>query len=219
MDVANAWQAATSKLPLPTQDGLNEWIGLLPSIVWDVLHVETDETLLEFTSSDEATDASMFAKLYQYAQMLQEQPQLLRGQVNLDTKETYRPLLQWLGGYFVKMIGPGVWYDEIIRRIKHAEAEGCELVVVTGLRFPGDAERILEVRGIVVRIIRSDAEERDETDPTERERLTIPYQVTIYNDGTLEDLATVASQFYHDLTSGQLQVAYHAGPAPMPAVV
>lgn len=210
MEVANAWQKQTKAVPAATQAGLNEWIGLLPPILYDILHVDTDAALLEFTLADQAQDASMFDKLYQYAELLKVQPHLLQNEINANVKETYRPLLQWLGGYLVKMVSPGVWYDELIRRIKQAERDGADLAVITGLRFPGDAERVLEARGVVVRIIRAEGEDRDETDPTERERLTIPYQVTVYNDGSMADLAQAACNLHHDLTTGQLQVTYHA---------
>jgi len=209
-EVANAWQAATKMPPQPTQAGLNNWISLLPPIMWDIVHAETDKTLLQFTAGDQQQDPSMFDKLYQYAELVQAQPNLLRETITAENKELFRPLLQWIGGYMVKMVNPGVWYDEIVRRIQRSEAEGHDLAIVTGLRFPGDAERILSARGIIVRVIRNDAPDRDQTDPTEREQLTIPYQVTVHNNGSLAELAEAACRLHKDMSQGQMQVAYYA---------
>lgn len=209
-DVANAWQAATNTIPAATHDGLNAWIGLLPPIIKDVLHVEADATLLSFTPNDEAQDPAMFDKLYRYVELVNAQPNLLRETITLENKEMFRPLLQWLGGYLVKMIGPGVWYDEIIRRLKELEKQGCKLAIITGLRFPGDAERIMDAGGTVIQIIRPNTEWRDQTDPTERERATLPYQITVNNNGTLAQLAVLALRLYTSLVNGQPKATYNA---------
>lgn len=209
-DVANAWQAATTTIPAATHAGLNQWISLLPDIIKDILHVEADATLLSFTPNDEAQDPAMFDKLYRYVELANAQPNLLRETITLENKELFRTLLQWLGGYLVKMIGPGVWYDEIIRRLKELEAQGCKLAIVAGLRFPGDAERIMEAGGTVVQIVRPNTEWRDQTDPTERERAILPFQITVNNNGSLAQLAMLALRLYTNLSNGQLKAVYNA---------
>lgn len=209
-DVANAWQTATTTPPTATNDGLNQWISLLPPIIKDYLHAEADATLLSFTPNDEAQDPAMFEKLYKYAELVNAQPNLLRQTIGLANKEVYRPLLQWLGGYLVKMIGPGIWYDEIIRQLKKLDEEGCKLAIINGLRFPGDAERVISAGGTVIRILRPGAEWRDPTDPTEREQAMLPYQITVNNNGSVADLAKVALKLYNDLSNSQPQPSYEA---------
>lgn len=210
MEVANAWQAATTTPPVATTESLNQWIDLLPDILYRILHVEADDTILQFRSNDQAQDPALFDKLYQYADLISVQPHLLQQPITSADKELYRPLLQWLGGYLVKMIDPGVWYDELLRRVKAVEADGVQLAIITGLRFPGDAERVFQAGGNVIYIERPEVESRYELDPTERERLTIPYQVKISNNGTMADLARLCARVCNDITNNTLQAQYTA---------
>ena len=151
-----------------------------------------------------------FDKLLEYLRLMQNQPELANLDITDETKDIYRSLLQWLGGYMVIKAGSGVWYNELLRRIAHLQSSGYDLVTVGGVRYPADAERLRNAGGVIICINRPGLPERDSRDITERDRSLIEPDSIVINDGSLEELARCSEIVYHDLLLHQLQPQYSA---------
>ncbi len=209
-EVANALQAALTDIPDPYNvDRLNNWLRALPSILLEIVHVRCtfEQIKLDQTAMEE--HPIEFQKLILHVENLQRKPELMNQQIDKDNKESYRPLLQWLGGYLVQRIDSGIWYNEIVRRIRQAAAAGCQLCIVGGLRFPTDAAILRGAGAIIVKVYRPGHLQSDMLDPTERERQNIQVDCTIMSNGSVADVKKFAETFYADLKANKLQSLYH----------
>jgi len=208
MDVANAWRA-TSKTPPQINDiaALNAWVAELPPILSEQLHVtaRADDILI---GRSEAPAPDTFVKMFEYLELAHRLPIAHEERITVKNKARYRPLLQWLGGYLAKHVDEGIWFDEIIRRIK--AHDGAELAIVGGVRFPADAKRIRDAGGLVLEIRRPHMLAVDMLDVTERERKAIKADVIIDNNGNLPQLAHCARTFWHDVQTKHIKPIYHA---------
>ncbi len=134
---------ANSSRDLPQPEditGINAWLSVATEIVRKFLAIDCVFDRIEIYPEEVARVPSEYEKLFQHISDLNDNPRLLTQPINEDNKSTYRPFLQWLGGYFVQKIDSGIWYNEIVRRIRLAKVNGCELATVGGLRFPKDGE-------------------------------------------------------------------------------
>jgi len=212
IEVANAWRATWGSLPPSSEiDDVNAWLQTLPDAITQITHVKTDAESLELTPERLADRPEYYAKLFQYLDELRAEPDLQTGVIDTGDKQAHRALLQWLGGYLAKVIDEGLWFDELIRRIR--QLSGIELVTVGGVRFPADADRIRAAGGIVVEVQRPAVGQTDIQDVTERERQNVKADVLIINDSDLEPLKRAAAHFYDDLIAGGLQPRYTASEA------
>mgnify|MGYP000108946111 CR=1 FL=1 len=209
-DVANAMQKALTDIPDPYNvSALNNWLHCLPSILANVVHVECTFKDIELNQSVIEQHPIEYQKLILHLENIKRNPELLKNEVTYENKESYRPLLQWLGGYLVQKIDPGIWYNEIVRRIHDSAKAGAELCVVGGLRFPNDAAIMRASGALIVEIYRPGHLHSDSLDPTERERQNIKADCTILNNGTLADLGKFAKLFLNDLHEKKLNRTYH----------
>lgn len=207
--VADKLHAATATIPDPDSiDSLNEWIGHLSGILKEVVHLDCSEELIHIDKSHLKNRPEEYEKLLVHVRALQADPTLREQTINPENKETYRPLLQWLGGYLAKKVDSGIWYNELVRQAQQAGAKGTKLVVIGGVRYPIEANIIREAGGSVVKIYRPDFEQADLLDPTERERDNIQVDSTIINDGSLEQLRQCAGILLEDVRNKQLQGRY-----------
>lgn len=216
-EVAAALRAETHVHPSAGNiAAINEWLYPLADLV--NLHVHANVSFEDLKLTDELVQAypEHYTKLFEYLQLIEADPSLADTDITADTKETFRPLLQWLGGYLVAKVGSGVWYDELVRRIAHLRSSGYNLVTVGGVRYPGDAERIRNAGGVIICIERPDLPQQDAQDLTEREREAIQSDAIIVNNATISQLETCARQVYHDLSMRQLQPKYLASDTKMP---
>ncbi len=209
-EVANALQAALTDIPDPYNvDRLNNWLRALPAILLEIVHVRCtfEQIKLDQTAMEE--HPIEFQKLILHVENLQRKPELMNQQIDKENKESYRPLLQWLGGYLVQRIDSGIWYNEIVRRIRQAAAAGCQLCIVGGLRYPTDAAILRGAGAIIVKVYRPGHLQSDMLDPTERERQNIQVDCTIMSNGSVADVSKFAENFYKDLKANKLQSLYH----------
>lgn len=214
--VVEAWQHNTGSLPSPDDiPAVSEWVTQLAPVITAELHTICAPEQLAFTQEDLTADPSHYEKLLVHLELLQAQPELLTAAITEENKETFRPVLQWLGGYLPARLSPDIWYDDIVRQMKEAENEGIELCTVGGVRFPADAAVLRQADGIVVKIYRPDYETADMSDPTERERDTITPDTTVINDGDLRQLEQCAQAFYEDLAGNALKTEYRASSYPL----
>lgn len=210
-EVANGLHASTSNIPEKDNiDAINVWLRPLPSILLGSVHTKTSFEQIKLKLEDIQSHPVEYEKLMLHLENLSRNPELLRQQITRDNKEAYRPILQWLGGYLVKKVDPGIWYKEIIRRVYELNNEGCKLVVIGGLRYPGDAQYVRTAGGKIIKVYRPGHLQYDMLDPTERERDDIVPDATIVSNGTLDDLKACATLVLQDMQNNKLQKTYYA---------
>lgn len=209
-EVANAWLSQTPAVPKKDDiAAINQWVQLLVPIVEQHLQARCRPDQLLITQEHLMTQPEHFVKLLQFIDMVQQNPELTKTPITPENKETFRPILQWLGGFLPGRLDSSLWYREIVRRI-HASTSETVLYVVGGLRYPADANMITGAGGTVVKIYRPQVDETDLTDPTERQRHIINASVEVINDGSLDELLAVAQTLYRDLVNESLQTQYKA---------
>lgn len=215
-EVASSLKSAASQHPSPNDiDAINEWLQALPKLVQVHMHVEIAFDAVRLTSMRLADHPTHYAKLFEYLQEVQRTPRLATSPITLNTKERFRPLLQWVGGYLA-ITHDGIWYRELMRRTRHLSSQGVELVTIGGVRFPRDAEILRNNGGIILEIKRPGYQKRDKGDLTERERKLIEADSIISNDGTLPDLERCAQNVWKDLALRDIQAKYSASSLARP---
>lgn len=172
------------------------------------LHYEATWNQLAITKHQLAARPELFEKLFAYIETAKNNPSILDKRITANNKATYRPLLQWLGGYLVAKTSNTIWYDEIFRRIALHDQDK-KLVIIGGLRYPSDALSVRENNGLIVGIERAN-HEADTTDVTESARSEIKPDVIVSNNGTLQQLESLATEFANDLITGKLKPEYIA---------
>jgi hypothetical protein len=210
-EVVNALHASTSKIPgRDNLDKINEWLRPLPSILLSTVHVKCNLEQVALTAEEVNLHPVEYEKLFLHIQNLTSNPDLLKHEITKENKEKYRPILQWLGGYLVKKIDPGIWYKEIIRRVYAVNSTGAKLCIIGGLRYPTDAQLVKQAGGVIIKVYRPGHLEYDKLDPTERERENIIPDATIVSNGTIEDVANCAKRVVNDIKENRLQKIYYA---------
>ncbi len=210
-EVADALHASSKDIPSRDDlDKINNWLKPLPSILLSTVHAKTSFEQIKISADDVNLHPVEYEKLFLHIQNLKANPDLLKHQITKENKESYRPILQWLGGYLVKKIDPGIWYKEIVRRIHNEKSTGNALCIVGGLRFPTDAQILHQAGGIIVKVYRPGHLEYDKLDPTERERENIKVDTTIISNGTVDDLNNCAERILQDIHANKLQKTYYA---------
>ncbi len=196
-------QLSPDTIPDPADaEAIAKWLEVLNTILASPT-VRLDFSALDMTSVD-------FQKLLVYLQTLHRQPALLRESTTVENKEHFRPMLQWVGGYLVDHVDRGIWYGQLLEQAERARAEGCQLFVCGGLRYPDEAELVHKHGGTIIKIIRPTAAITDKDDPTEREREAIGADITVINNGSLGHLRQVARQLFTDLRAKTTQPEYKA---------
>lgn len=213
-EVADAFnQALKAELTFATTDDnlelINQALIWLPEIICDFLHFDTTWNNVAITQRERRLHPELSDKILTYLKTVRHNGALLGQPITAENKEEYRPLLQWLGGYLVAKISKTIWYDEIFRRVELRDNDK-KLIVITGLRYPADAESVRRRSGIVTSITRPNAKLQDTHDITESQRHNIAADVQILNNGSLEDLARLAETFYSDCVVGAPKARYQA---------
>lgn len=208
-EVADAMHRATSSTPDPYNiDSINAWLHALPAILHDVAHIECNFKDIELNKVDIENHPIKYQKLILHLENLKRQPDLARGKITPVNKENYRPILQWFGGYLVEKIDPGIWYNEILRRIHAVGDAGAKLCIVGGVRYPTDAAILRSAGAKIVNIYRPGFIQSDSLDPTERERRNIEADCTVMSNGTVTELRLTAEHFLEDLKAHDLKTSY-----------
>ncbi len=208
-EVANTFQQALTDVPDPYNvERLNNWLRALPSILEQYVHVHCTFEQIQLNQKSMEEHPVEYQKLILHVENLQRKPELMRQEITKENKESYRPLLQWLGGYLVQKIDSGIWYNELVRRIRQAEEAGAQLCIVGGLRYPTDAAILRGAGALIIKVYRPGHLQSDMLDPTERERQNIQVDCTIMSNGTVADVRLFTERFYNDLKANQLQQNY-----------
>lgn len=205
--LAETWLKMAPALPAPDDiSAINDWLQQLVPVLNNDLEVHCTFLDVKLDPSAIRAQPDQYQKLFEF---LGQAPVEDVG-ITEETKGYFRPLLQWMGGYFVAKVDFGIWYKQILKQIKGDQAKGATLATVGGLRYPQDAVILKEAGAIIVNIDRPGQPETDQNDPTERQRQTIMTDTSISNNGNLLDLESCASRFYNDLQQGQVKPSYSA---------
>ena len=208
-EVANAMQKALTDVPDPYNvEQLNNWLRCLPPILLNTIHVNCTYEQIHLDQKAIEEHPIEYQKLVLHVENLQRRPDLIQQTITKENKENYRPLLQWLGGYLVQKLDSGIWYNEIVRRIRQAAAAGCGLCLIGGLRYPTDATILRGAGAIIVKVYRPGHLQSDMLDPTERERQNIQVDCTIMSNGTVADVRKFTGAFYESLKAHKLERNY-----------
>ncbi len=207
--VANGLHASLRQIPdAHNIDSLNSWLHGLPDILRETVHAETTYEQIKLDPLKIQQHPIEYQKLIMHVENLRRDPGLTKQAITIENKETYRPLLQWLGGYLAKKVDPEIWFREIVRMVHDAATTGCKICIVGGLRFPSDAQAIREAGGKIIKVYRPGYLQNDMLDPTERERDNIKVDTTVMSNGTVENVKQCAKQIIEDITNEKLDVLY-----------
>lgn len=208
IEVANDLRQASPTHP-PDNDtaAISPWLAPLSDIVAQRLHVTASDDQLSISPSRLKASCQSFTKLFEYLSDMQQKPTDQMVSINRTNKSDFRPLLQWLGGYLILVLG-NVWFDEIVRRL-HA-SHGIELAVIGGLRYPADAASLAAAGAVILEVQRPGLAAADATDLTERERQDIPIDTRVINDSGLAEFKRCAQQVIADESAGRLRAQYKA---------
>ncbi|MEO5627597.1 MAG: hypothetical protein ABIQ89_01775 [Candidatus Saccharimonadales bacterium] len=208
-DLAQAWLQTTSGLPEPDDiKAINGWLRKVVPIINRTYGLNCNFSQIEIKVEDIKSNPADYQKLFAFL----KQPSVDFSIPGDTAKETYRTLLQWMGGYFVKKIDSGIWYNYIASQIRRDHEDGIILCTVGGLRYPKDAEILRNAGGIIISIERPNYGETDVNDITERERQNIKVDSHVINDGDLGDLQSCAQRLYDDIKNDQLKPQYQSSP-------
>jgi len=205
-EVANKLNEHLTVLPTKNDyQSINNWLRFLPEILQTFTHTECTLNDLALKGAPNDSDISVHSNLFDYLDKLQNNPSLAKAEINNDNKEEYRDFLQWLGGYLIIKIDPGIWSTEIVRRLNDSDKM---LGVVGGIRYPFDAQTIRNAGGVIVQIQRNGSKEQDLADATESQRRLIEPDTVVDNNSSIEDLKLAAKIILADIMSGNLVKTY-----------
>jgi hypothetical protein len=204
--------ANEAKKTLPNSTDLieiNKWLNSLTNIIQEKLHKQITKNQLSITQADIGSNEADYIKLFDYIKATQSDSTLKNEVITEESKSRHRAILQWFGGYFYHKIAPTTWFDEMVLRSKQAQTNNCPLYIISGARFSADADVIHSAGGIIIEIIRPSVGQKDATDPTERDRNDITCDIHIINNGSLEELSTLATAVLSDIKSNNYKKEYH----------
>lgn len=213
IEVANRFnQLLEAELNFETTDDdtemINQVLIWMPDVISEHLHRDVSWTHIAITPKDTRAHPELYEKLFAYVKRARGDHTLTENTITADKKGDYRELLQWLGGYFVAKISPTIWYDELFRRIDMHESFRS-LVIMSGVRYISDATVVREHGGRIVRITRPGHETKS-NDVTEAERNDIAADITVINNGTLEQLQILTETIWDDIAAGNPKQTYTA---------
>lgn len=119
------------------------------------------------------------------------------GWENAKEDTEIRSLLQRMGTDAVRdVVGEEAWVKALERKVDQfpiLQVEGLRRpitprIVITDVRFPNEAEYVIDEGGTIVRILRPDTDMSGDTHISETALDFFSADVTLVNDGTVEDL-------------------------------
>lgn len=213
MVIIEVVDAMHTVIPQPIEpqniDWVNSWMTHLPNILRTAVRIQANFEDIRVTHKAVSENPIEYSKLFAHTASLARNPTDLIKPITAETKTLNRPLLQWLGGYLVKQVDSGIWYNELLRR---ARESGAVLQIISGLRFKSDEQILRRAGAHIIKVDRPDSPAVDLSDPTERERESIIADSLITNNGSVEDLAACTAIFWQDLQASKPKPFYITKP-------
>jgi hypothetical protein len=210
IDVANALHAALPQTLDPYDvDSINIWLQALPSIFQQVLGLSCTFEQIALNADAVQSHPVEYQKLILHIENLRRSPTLAQQKITAENKANYRPFLQWLGGYLVAKVDQGIWFNEVVRRLRQSQQSGCKVCIVGGVRYPSDAKILRTANAKIIKLYRPGHLQTDTMDPTERERDNIQVDSTVISNGSVEELKHCAVRILQDIQGDRLQPTYH----------
>lgn len=175
---------------------INQALIWLPDTINDRLHKDVSWSQLAVKLHSTLVHPTLYRKMHMYMRQAHANPKILDKPITTANKATYRPLLQWLGGYLIAKVSKTIWYDELIKRIQAKDGKK-KLVIICGIRYPNDAAVVRNAGGIVLGIRRPGILP-NVTDVTEVRRHLIKPDTIVVNNGTIKDLEKLAKAICED---------------------
>lgn len=206
--VLNAWlETWPAHLKLePGQDVVdlaNALITSLPAAVQQSLGELVKPEQLQIERSVESQQFNHQLIDYLQERLAAASAQTFPTPITPATKSFHRKLFMWLGACLVVKVDSNIWGNAHDRRIKQLAATGQKFVTVGGIRSKYEVEMIHRNGGVVVRVVRPDAQTN--SDLTERFMLEVTPDTKLVNNGSFEELEAVVGRLYRDLAAGRLQ--------------
>ena len=94
-------------------ESINVWLAFLPKILKNLLGITTPNQLFVITQENLAKNPNDYNKLFEYLKILKLKPHMAKDVINQDNKNSYRPILQWIGGMCAVYIPEQIWFNEL----------------------------------------------------------------------------------------------------------
>jgi deoxyadenosine/deoxycytidine kinase len=213
IEVANRFnQLLEAELNFETTDEdievVNQVLIWMPDVINEHLHRDVTWTQIAINPKDMRVHPELYEKLLSYISRVRKNNAIAEKTITAENKSDYRDLLQWIGGYFVAKISPTVWYDELLRRIDIHE-QFRDLVIISGVRYVSDAEIVKQNNGRIIRVTRP-GEQKPGSDVTEADHDKIFADITVHNNGSLEQLQLALENMWNDIAAGSPKKEYKA---------
>lgn len=210
-EVANALHTTTRELPSRDDiESINEWLRPLPEILLKTVHTKTTFENVRLDIAEVESHPIEYEKLFLHIENFHRDPNPLKTIITRENKESFRSILQWLGGYLPKKVDAAIWYKEIMQRVYEAKSAGYKLCIIDGLRYPEDEKLVRAGGGIIIKVYRPGHLQYDMLDPTERERDNIGVDSTVVSNDDIDDLNERAKEVLEDLKRNRLQKVYYS---------
>jgi energy-coupling factor transporter ATP-binding protein EcfA2 len=205
--VADDLNLSTQAIPGLSVNELNKWLKILPSVLKERLDLEINFSDIRIKSKNIHSYPNDYKKLFLYVELININKSVLDSKITEQNRDQYRPILQWLGGYLVKTVDSGIWFNQIIKRA-NTLSHSIAVCSVDGIRYPSDAQIIKDNGGVVVEVVRPGVKISDANDMTEKERTKIISDLTIINDSGLVEFKECVKQLVDDVLSGRPKRTY-----------
>jgi hypothetical protein len=193
---------AGGQLPINQDlDAINTFLAPLPAIILSRTNATAKASSIQITETVVRDSPEYIDKLFTYLENVKSQPNLGLPLITAETKDQYRPLLQWLGGYLVHTVSEGIWFDELCWRAQAQPPDA--LVTISGIRYPSDAKRVKNIGGVIVEIYRPELDAVDALDITERERSNIHPDIRVISNKGLVELERCATAVYNSIAGNE----------------
>lgn len=194
VDIAEPTQHKHLEFSEPIIEAAQSWLGRVTNeVTCKAAQIEMLLEVLESVPIDNFSLDSMAPLDEQYVIKLFEE-QIARS-ISPETKNTHRPLLEWLGRSAIQLVSPNIWDDAMCEKINRAKESGINLVTVSGVRTIEDYKTIKRADGTVIRLSRS----RDLGLPSEYQLNQWPADFDIQNNGSLGKLRQEIEIIWDDL--------------------
>lgn len=213
VEVANRFnQLLETELNFETADEdielINQVLIWMPDVISEYLHRDVTWAQLAINPKDTLKHPELYEKLLVYVARVRKNHTIVEKTITIKNKSDYRDLLQWIGGYFLTKISPTIWTDEVFRRIDIHE-QFRELVLFSGIGSLSDAENVRQHDGRILRVTRPHQED-EVSDITESERNKIMPDITVVNNGSLQQLQLTIENVWNDVAAGRPKKEYTA---------